>query len=129
MANPLRGEAVLDAGELGRFTLLLNCNALAELQEAFGLPLGREGDLAFLDRLMTLQGGLYRDLRQVLFFALQAKHAERVKNLSAAGVLMDEAGLDAVRSAVRQAVQFAFPEPKAEGDSPPKAERPGAGPE
>lgn len=132
MGNPLRGEAQLVAGELGTFTLVLRTNALAEIQAAWGLSTGAGGDQQFLDRLFTLPVALHTDLRLALYHALQARHGEDVRNAEAAGVVIDAAGLPAVRKALTEALTFAFPEtakdaPK--GGSPPKGQSLGAGSE
>jgi len=132
MANPLRGEAELVAGELGRFVLVFITSALAELQAAWGIATGPSGDLAFLDRLFTLPAALHHDARLALFYALQARHADQVKTLADAGSIIDAAGLPAVRQALARGLVLGFPEAMKDtsekGDSPPKAESPGAGP-
>lgn len=134
MANPLRGEAELAiaGGGLGPFTLVLKTNALAGIQAAWGLTTGADGDQKFLDRLFTLPVALHHDLRVALYHALQAHHQADVPGLYEAGVILDAAGLTAVRRALFEAIRHSFPESveeKGKGDSPPKADRPGPGSE
>ena len=133
MANPQAGEAGLAAGGLGTFVLVFTANALAEIQAAFALGTGAQGDQEFLDRLFNLPVAMHHDLRIALFHALQEKHADRVRDLYEAGVVMQTAGLPAVRKAVSQALVAGFPEAIKEdaskGGSPPKAPSPGAGSE
>lgn len=133
MANPQAGEAGLAAGGLGTFTLVFTANALAEIQAAFALGTGAVGDQDFLDRLFHLPSALHHDLRIALFHALQAKHSDRVRDLYETGVVMDAAGLGAVRKAIAHALVAGFPEAvkddSTKGGSPPKAQSPGAGSE
>lgn len=133
MANPLKGEAQLAAGELGRFVLRFDCNALAELQAAWGLQNGLEGDQKFLSRLFLIGAAGFGDVRVALFFALQTRHADKVKDLRDAGQVVDASTVPAVRKALSEAVILAFPEFAKEisdtgGDGPPKGESPGTGP-
>jgi predicted dinucleotide-utilizing enzyme len=133
MANHQAGEAELAAGGLGRFTLVFTSNALAEIQSAFALGTGATGDQQFLDRLFHLPVAMHHDLRIALLHALQAKHSDRVRDLYEAGVVMDAAGLAAVRKAIAQALVAGFPSTTQDetsvGASPPKAQSPGAGSE
>jgi len=132
VANRHAGEAGLAAGGLGRFTLVFTANALAEVQAAFGCASGAEGDQSFLERLFHLPAALHHDLRIALFWALQDKHSDRVRDLYETGIVMDAAGLPAVRKAIADALVAGFPESvkaDSKGSSPPKAESPGAGSE
>ena len=133
MANRQAGEAELAAGGLGRFILVFTTNALAEIQAAFALGTGALGDQDFLDRLFHLPVALHHDLRIALFHALQEKHSDRVTDLYETGLVMDAAGLPAVRKAIAHALVAGFPEAVKEdatkGGSPPKVPSPGAGSE
>lgn len=129
MANTLRGEAELVAEGLGTFTLVMDANALANIQGDWRLD-GK--DQAFLDRLFMLPVALHHDVRIVLRRALERRHGATVRDLHDAGSVLDAAGLGACRAALVAALSTSFPEAVADGgrpgDSPPKAGSPGAGP-
>ena len=128
MANPHRGEVDLPAGER-TYTLVFRTNALAALQDSWGLSTGVNGDLQFLERVKFLPFAMSRDLRLGLWHALQAKHADEVKDLKAAGTVMDEAGPEVVKKALSDCLLWAFPEPPQDEvrEQPPKEESPGPG--
>jgi hypothetical protein len=97
-ANAFRGRAALTAGER-KFTLLFDVNAFCLLETAMGRP---------TDELVDDYDSGRRDLRLtrgLLWAGLQDKHP---CTIAEAGVIMSDAGTEAVHTAVTSGMLAAF---------------------
>lgn len=110
MGNPLRGETPLQAGDQS-YTLLLDINALAALEEQLGM---------MMDMILAQYqvGTSVRLVRALIWAGLQAKHPCSIEE---AGAIVGAAGLPAAKAAVETALVASLPEQDAE--NPPKRGR------
>lgn len=100
MANTHKGEVALPVN--GRtYTLRCGNNALAELEDAIGLPIHQ-----LWQRWSDGAVGV-REIRAMLWAF--AKEREKRFTLEDAGNLLDEAGTESVTAALLKAVKLAFP--------------------
>ena len=95
MANPIRGEVQLKAGE-STYTLLLNTNAVCALEGK--LDMGIADIMAKMGRMSVL--------RALLWASLLERHT--IAKPEDVGPIMDEAGADAVVEAINRAATLAF---------------------
>lgn len=100
MANPHRGEVPLRIGDRV-YTLRCGNNALAELEEAIGVPVPQLWQ-RWSDGVVGI-----RELRAMLWAF--ARGAHRKLTLEDAGNLLDEAGTEPVTAALLKALQLGFP--------------------
>lgn len=118
MANRERGEIGLVAKDGTDYTLRLTTNAVCELED-------RSGRL-FDDIVKGVMNGRVKDMRWLIWAAMQDHHAEAVTTPQAAGDVIDACGGLAVVSAQMQAFigLNADDSPKEEGaePNPPRAE-------
>jgi hypothetical protein len=113
MANPLRGEAVFQAGGTER-TLVFDVNTFCELEADTGLGLN--------ELIEQVQGNpSFTLLRSIFAAGLQAKQPGTTK--VQAGEIMSDAGIEQMTDALRRALQAAMPEAKEGSGNPPKAPR------
>lgn len=103
MANKARSEVSLQAGD-ETYTLRYTTNALAELEDALGMPLPRVGE-----RLQSGGVGI-KEIRALLWAGLLHRYGEVGMTLQAAGDIMDKTGIEAAAEAVSEAFQLAFPQ-------------------
>lgn len=102
MANPARGVIEFEArGQTYR--LRFSNNALAELEQALGEPLGR-----FAPRLQHGEIGV-RDIRAMLWAGIRGADPKASLSLEEVGELMDELGLPQAATLAAQAFAAAFP--------------------
>lgn len=113
MPNPLRGEAVLKAGDK-EFTLLYDVNTFCSLEDETGLGVN--------DLVKQIQGSPSFTLLRAIFAAgLQAKHPGT--SATDAGVIMSDAGIEEMTKALHTAFQRAMPAAKKGGERPPQKGR------
>ncbi|OYW87304.1 MAG: hypothetical protein B7Z20_05430 [Sphingobium sp. 32-64-5] len=110
MANRLRGETPLQVGDQS-YTLLLDINALAALEEQLGM---------MMDMILAqYQAGTSVTLvRAMVWAGLQAKHPCSIEE---AGTIVGNAGLPAAKAAIEAALVASLPE--ATPENPPKRDR------
>jgi hypothetical protein len=107
MANPNRGEVVLNAGGTA-YTLKFSTNALCEAENILDKPMA--AIMGQMDRLGVL--------RVLMWASLQARQPGTT--IEAAGEIMDAAGMKAVVPALTEALNLAFPKPdEKDGDGRP----------
>ncbi len=113
--NPLRGEAVLNAGDTA-YTLVCDINALCEAEAELGMD---------IDEILAryAAGTSTRLVRALVWAALQAKHPCPIDR---AGEIVTEAGFLPAKAALEQALMLAMPQPE-EGKPPKKAGKAQAG--
>jgi hypothetical protein len=95
MANPERGEMTLVAGEQ-TYTLRLTTNACCDLEDRSGHKLD--------DVFRRAYDGGIRDLRWLIWAALQDRHADQAKTPADAGRIIDEAG--GIQGVLQQMIAF-----------------------
>lgn len=110
MANALRGSVALQAGDTA-YTVSFSINALCELEDAFGVPVQRIGELFSKDTSI-------KDVRKLVRCALSDHHPEMTDK--SAGEVITRAGIPDCMDAVQKAFKLAFPEVK-DAENPPKA--------
>jgi hypothetical protein len=116
MANPHKGEVLLQAGE-DSYKLSFSVNALCELEEAMGLNVTQIGK--------RLSGDVaLKDVRLLLWAGLLDHHPGI--DLRKAGIIMTIATPQVVGAAIGEAFQKAFPQEDA-GARPPKGRKAGTG--
>ncbi|RUT32644.1 hypothetical protein EMQ25_05725 [Arsenicitalea aurantiaca] len=115
MANPIKGEVELEAGDQV-YTLRLSVNAIVELEDALGIGINQIAG-KFSDTANMRLG----DWRTMLWAALRDRHPET--SMEMAGDVLTEAGVPAVVAALGQAMQLAFPTAKKEPDRPSRARK------
>lgn len=121
MANPLKGEVDLVAGET-TYTLRMSMNSIAQLEQALDKSVNE------ISALLSDAGNVRIWLwRATLWAALQANH--KGTTLEQAGDIAGEVGLATVLEKVGEAMTLAFPSGDAEAGkpSPHKASRGGTG--
>lgn len=113
--NPVKGEAVLQAGDTS-YTLALDINALCEAEDALGMD---------IDLLLTkyASGTSVKLVRGLVWAGLQAHHPCTMQE---AGAIVSTAGFLAAKTALEKALTLAMPVPD-EDASPKKAKTRGAG--
>lgn len=120
MANPLRGEVDLVAGET-TYILRMSINEIVQLETL--LDMGVMEISALLGEAANPRLGPWR---AALWAALQCNH--KGTTLEDAGEIIAEAGFANVMAKVGEALQAAFPTPEPEAKpSPRKASRRGTG--
>jgi hypothetical protein len=111
MANPLKGEASVEAGG-ETFTLVCDINALVLAEDASELDVS-----TLIERLE--RGTNLKALRAAFWACLQARHE---CHLIRAGEIIAQVGLPAARAALNKAIAGAFPPAeKGTGANPPQA--------
>lgn len=106
MANPLRGETPLQAGDRC-YILLLDINALAALEEQLGM---------MMDMILAQYqvGTSVRLVRALVWAGLQAKHPCSIEE---AGTIVGSAGLPVAKAAIEAALVASLPEENPENPS------------
>lgn len=98
MPNPLRGEAVLEAGDK-TYTLVMDINALCLAEEELGMSID--------EILARYSGGTSATIvRALLWAALQVNHECSVEQT---GQIMTEAGFVQSKTALEKAILVAMP--------------------
>lgn len=113
MANPLRGEVDLVAGET-TYTLRMSINEIVQLETL--LDLGVLEISALLGDASNLRLGPWR---AALWAALQCHH--KGTSLEDAGEIIAAAGFPNVMGKVSEALQAAFPQPEPDDKPSPRA--------
>jgi hypothetical protein len=104
MANSARGSVALQAGDKA-YTMAFSINALCELEDVFGVPAPKLGNL-FEDA----ENISMKDVRKLVMVGLHDHHPEVSEK--DAGVIAGDAGLQECMSAIEKAFRLAFPEAK-----------------
>lgn len=111
MANPSKGEVGFDANGIS-YTLVLDFNAICELEDAFDVPASQIGEVI---------GEKLSSLRTVFRVALSRHHD--VTDLEA-GEILTSIGAEKAGSLIASAFALSFPEAKAKaGQAPGKLAR------
>lgn len=116
MANPLRGEASLIAGD-ATYTLSLHINALCEAEDALGMD---------IDEILSRYAGgaSMRVTRALIWAGLQDKHP---CSIDQAGDIMTAAGVPAAKASLEKALISAMPPEEGGKSDPPKRGKGGTG--
>lgn len=101
MSNPHRGEVELKAGDQ-TYTLVLDINAICELEELLGKSVAEIG--RDMGRIVYM--------RAVLWAGLKARHPV---TLEEAGKILQQAGVPTAAVKMREAMALAFPPNSAKG--------------
>jgi hypothetical protein len=110
MANPLKGEVTLKAGE-ALYTLVFSVNAICELEDDLGEPVAK-----IADKLNDPESLRMTTVRALVWAALRDHH-EGVDHKEA-GAIASEAGIANCMEAIAKAFQLAFPADREDADSP-----------
>lgn len=115
MANPLKGEVELKAGEES-YTLTFSVNALCELEDHFGEPVAK-----IAQRLNDPDNLRLSTVRALVWAGLRDHHDD--VDIKEAGRVATAAGIPACVEAIGKALELAFPADKEGTDRPrpPKA--------
>ena len=118
MANPERGEAVIEVGGK-RYTLRPEFNACCELETQL--------NASFEDALKWIREGRLSGLRAVAWVMLHELHGDEIVTLRDAGAWIDRAGnTDRVTDAIFQALNINLT-PRKAGRGRPRKARAGTG--
>lgn len=103
MANAQKGEVTLQAGG-ETYRLAYTTNAMCELEDAAGEPLGR-----IVDKLSDKENPPGLSTLRLLLWAALIEHQEDM-TVKGAGRICDEIGMDVVGGVISQTLAAAFPE-------------------
>lgn len=118
MANREKGEVSLAVGDVV-YTLRLSINALCEMEDAFGKPVGE------IVKLLQAEDGVrISHLRAVVRAALSEHHPGL--SPTEVGSIMSDAGIDRIGGVLVDLFSATFPDRKGDaggkpGENPPKA--------
>lgn len=103
MSNPHRGEVEIEAGDK-TYTLVLDINAICELEELLGKSVAEIG--RDMGRIVYM--------RAVLWAGLKAKHPV---TLEEAGKILQEASVPLAAVKIKEAMALAFPPSNSKGSA------------
>jgi Protein of unknown function (DUF3356). len=113
MANAARGSVALQAGDTA-YTVSFSVNALCELEEVFGRPAPKLGEIFDDSENIRIS-----DVRKLILCGLHDHHPDVTEK--DAGAIAGAAGLQACMDAITRAFQLAFPEATGNSKNPQKA--------
>jgi len=119
MANPLRGEVDLHAGDQ-TYTMRMSINAIVNLENHFDKGINEIAEL-----LSEPKGMRIGNLRTIVLHTLKEHHPGLTEE--GAGDVIGKAGFEATAEAIQRAMILAFPSAKAEPERPQKPKRAGTG--
>jgi len=118
MANPIKGEVALVAGEK-TYNFRLSANTLVEMEDHFG---GKS-----FNEIMEDMGSRpsIKGLRTVVWFALSEN--DPAPDEKEAGRIIDAAGMTAINEALKKAIEITFPPRKESEEENPQTAADGTG--